>query len=417
MRGTSIGLKEALHLTLEAIKPLPVEDVALVDSVDRIAASDLYALVDSPSMDSSRKDGYAVLAREVAYSTAENPVRLRLLGAMAAGGETDIKVKPGTAVRVLTGARIPTGADAVVAEEYVRKEGNDVLIESFAEPKNILPRGSDVSQQKCILRADQQITPNMTGLLAVAGHSMVPVFRNPVVGIIGTGDEIVEPGKPLSEGKVYASNIITLAGWCNKYKIKPRLAIVEDDFGAIFNVMKQLSAETDAVITSGGAWTGDHDMIAQVLDQLGWKKLFHRIRIGPGKAAGLGVLNGKPVFILPGGPPSNLMGFLQIALPGLLVLSGHKNPGLPTIYARLGSDLTEGEIDWTDFFFGNLQSDHEMPTFFPMEKRSRLTSIAEATAVASIPEGRDCLLKGSVISVQLLNWESLRATSNNDLSL
>jgi len=402
MKGMSLGLKEALLLTLEGIKPLPVENVVLVDSIDRIAASDLYALVDSPSVDSSRKDGYAVLAHEIVDATAENPVRLRLLGSMAAGGEKDIQIKPGTTVRVLTGARIPTGADAVVAEEFVKKGDHDVLVEAPAEPKNILPRGSDVAARRCILRAGQQISPSMAGLLAVAGHSMIPVFMTPVVGIIGTGDELVEPGKPLEDGKLYASNIVTVAGWCNRYKMKPRMAIAKDDHDAILNTLKTMSDETDAVITSGGAWTGDYDMVAEVLEELGWKRVFHRIRIGPGKAVGFGTLNEKPVFILPGGPPSNLMGFLQIALPGLLALSGHKNQGLPRTNARLGFELREGKHNWTDFFFGTLEHDGGLPTFYPMKKRSRLSSIAEATAVASIPEGQDHLSEGSVIAVQLL---------------
>ncbi|OPX95474.1 MAG: Molybdopterin molybdenumtransferase [Syntrophorhabdus sp. PtaB.Bin006] len=402
MKGMSLGLKEALRLTLEGVKPLPVENVTLVDSVDRVAASDLYALVDSPSMDSSRKDGYAVLSHEIAGATSENPVRLQVLGSMAAGGDKDIRVKPGTTVRVLTGARIPTGADAVVAEEFVKKGDHDVLVEASAEPKNILPRGSDVASRKCILRAGQQISPSMAGLLAVAGHSIIPVFMTPVVGIIGTGDELVEPGKPLEDGKLYASNIVTVAGWCNRYKMKPHMTIVKDDHDAIFNVLKALSDETDAMITSGGAWTGDHDMVAQVLEELGWKQVFHRIRIGPGKAVGFGMLNEKPVFILPGGPPSNLMGFLQIALPGLLALSGHTNPSLPGINARLGSELKEGKHNWTDFFFGTLERGEGLPTFYPMRKRSRLSSIAEATAVASIPEGQDHLSEGSVIDVELL---------------
>jgi len=402
MKSMSLGLKDALRLTLEGINPLPAENVPLVDSVDRVAASDLYALVDSPSMDSSRKDGYAVLAHEVADATVENPVRLRLLGSMAAGGDSDIRVKPGATVRVLTGARIPTGADAVVAEEYVKKGNNDVLIEAFAEPKNILRRGSDVALGKCILRTGRHISPVMAGLLAAAGHSMVPVFRNPFVGIIGTGDEIVEPGKPLTEGKLYASNITTLAGWCNRYKMKTRMAIVKDDHAALLSAVKVMADETDVVITSGGAWTGDHDMVAQILKELGWKEIFHRIRMGPGKAVGFGMLDKKPVFILAGGPPSNLMGFLQIALPGLLALSGYATPGLPVINARLASELGEGESDWTDFFFGTLELNDGLPDFYPMKKRSRLNSIAEATAVASIPEGQDCLPAGSVIYVQLL---------------
>lgn len=402
MKGMSLGLKEALHLMLERIKPLPVENVSLVDSVDRVAASDLNSLVDSPTMDSSRKDGYAVLAHEVADATLENPVRLRLLGSMAAGGEEDIQVEPGTTVRVLTGARIPSGADAVVAEEYAKKRTHEVLIEAFAEPKNILQRGSDVALGKCILRAGQQISPVMAGLLAAAGLGSVPVFRNPAVGIIGTGDEIVEPGNPLTEGKLYASNIMTLAGWCSRYKMKSRTTIVKDDYAALFNTLKMLAGEMDALITSGGAWTGDHDMMAQVLEELGWEKVFHRIRIGPGKAVGFGMLDSKPVFVLAGGPPSNLMGFLQIALPGLLALSGHTNAGLPRMNARLASELDEGERDWTDFFFGTMEFGNGLPNFYPMKKRSRLTSIAEATAIASIPEGHDFLPEGSVVNVQLL---------------
>jgi len=391
-------------LTLEVVKPLPAEQVALVDSVGRTAASELFALVDSPSTDASLKDGYAVIAREVAHVTAQNPVRLRLLGAMAAGAERkDILIKPGTTVRVLTGACIPSGADAVVPEEGVRREEGDVMIETSAEPgANILPRGTDVSFRTCILRSGRHISPGMAGLLAAAGHSEIPVFRNPVVGIIGTGDEIVQPGEPLTEGKLYASNIMTLAGWCNRYRMKSLMTIVRDDHDAIFRALERLSGETDAVITSGGAWTGDRDMLARVLAGLGWKEVFHRIRIGPGKAVGFGTLDEKPVFILPGGPPSNLMGFLQIALPGLLALSGHESPGLPRINARLASQLKGRDQDWTDFFFGTLELDDGMPTFHPLIDPSRLRSIAEATAVASIPEGQDCLLEGSIIPVQLL---------------
>jgi len=410
VKGMSLGLKEALSLTLERIKPLPAENVALIDGVDRVAASDLYALVDSPSVDASRKDGYAVSYRDVAGATPENPARLRLLGSMAAGGAKDFHVKSGTAVRVLTGARIPPGADAVLAEEFVKLVDSDMVVETFAGAegntlppgRNILPRGGDVAFRKCVLRAGQPISPVRAGLLAVAGHSTVPVFRNPVVGIIGTGDEIVEPGKSLAEGEVYASNIVTLAGWCHKYKMKPRMAIVKDDPAAILNVLQTMSAETDALITSGGAWTGDRDMVAQVLEGLGWNEVFHRIRMGPGKAVGFGILDEKPVFILPGGPPSNLMGFLQISLPGLLALSGHTNPGLSGIYARLASDIRGGDPDWTDFFFGALEPGEGLPSFYPMKKRSRLSAIAEAAAVASIPEGRNHLAEGSIIYVQLL---------------
>ena len=136
---------------------------------------------------------------------------------------------------------------------------------------------------------------------------------------------------------------------------------------------------------------------------MGWRKVFHRIRIGPGKAAGFGMLNGKPVFVLPGGPPSNANAFLQVALPGLLALSGHPNPGLPRIKAMLAAPLLKGDCEWTDFFFGTLSFDGELPTFVPQKKRSRLVTISDATAIASIPEGFDHLPEGSIIDVQVLD--------------
>ena len=403
MKKLSLGLGKALSITLEHIKPLAVESIQLAESTDHIAASDLYALVDSPSMDSSLKDGYAVLSHEVGDATPEMPVRLKLAGHLAPGGKKDIELKPGTTVRVLTGARIPVGADAVVSEEFVKPEGNDVLVMNFAEPgRNILPRGRDVESRKCIIKHGQRISPGIIGLIAAAGHSMVPVYKNPTVAIIGTGDEIVVPGEPLEEGNLYASNIMTINAWCKRYRMKTLMTVVHDDFDSLTNTLKTLSADADAVITSGGAWTGDRDLVAQTLEGLGWQEYFHRIRIGPGKAVGFGLMNGKPVFILPGGPSSNLMGFLQIALPGLLALAGHANPNLPRINARLAADLEGRQRDWTDFFFGRLEEEEGFPVFHPLKGSSRLRVIAEAEAIASIPEEQEYLKKGSVISVQLL---------------
>ena len=403
MKRLSIGLREALAITLEQIKPLEQETVELSGCTDRIIASDLFAQVDSPSMDSSLKDGYAVLSGEVAGATPGTPVRLKLAGHLAAGEETDIELKPGTTVRVLTGARIPVCADAVVSEEFAIPEGRDVIFMNFAEPgRNILPRGSDVESRSAIIGHGRNISPGMIGLIAAAGHNTVPVFRNPTVAIIGTGDEIVAPGEPLADGKLYASNIMTIEAWCRRYRMNTLTAVVHDDFDALTEALKTQSSGADAVITSGGAWTGDRDLVAQVLEGLGWHEFFHRIRIGPGKAVGFGMLERKPVFVLPGGPSSNLMGFLQIALPGLLSLGGHARPALPGMQARLAADLAGRNRDWTDFFFGTLEDGDEFPVFRPLHGRSRLRDIAEATAIAAIPEGQEALPKGSVISVQVL---------------
>jgi len=120
----------------------------------------------------------------------------------------------------------------------------------------------------------------------------------------------------------YASNIMTINAWCKRYKMKTLMTVIPDDFDSLTRTLKTISEDADAIITSGGAWTGDRDLVVQVLEGLGWQQFFHRIRIGPGKAVEFGMLDGKPVFVLPGGPSSNLMGFLQIALPGCLLSLG-----------------------------------------------------------------------------------------------
>ena len=403
VRTLPLGLNEALKMTLDRIQPLPVEDVALLDGLDRALAVDIYAKVDSPSIHASLKDGYAVMASQVAGATRDRPVQLKLAGCVAAGGRSDAIVSRDTTVRVLTGARIPEGADAVVAEEFTIATADMISFYNHAEPgRNILPKSSDVALDQIVARKGERLSPGMVGLLAAAGQDRLPVVRCPNVAIIATGDEVVAPGQPLPEGKLFASNITTLAGWCRRYGMRTELAVVKDQADRISDTLWQFVAKSDAVITSGGAWTGDRDLVAQILERLGWQQVFHRIRIGPGKAVGFGTLQDKPIFILPGGPPSNLMGFLQIALPGLLKLAGHHYCELPMLNVRLACQLTGRFADWTQFTYGTLEATPDLQIFHPLEGKSRLRSMAEAQAVVAIPEGQTLLAADSVVQAQLL---------------
>ncbi len=403
VRTLPLGLDQAIQLTLERVGPLPVDQVPLLDGLNRVLARDLSARVDSPSIDASLKDGYAVISSEVAGASADNPVQLELIGSMAAGGSDDLRVRPNTTVRVLTGAKIPRGADAVVAEEFVQANKASVMVQIDAEPgRNILPKSSDVAYGQTVARQGTLLTPGLVGLLAAAGHSHVDVVRRPEVAIIATGDEVVAPGRPLPEGKLYASNITTLGGWCRRYGFGTHLSVVKDDPLKILAALERAVATHDAIVTSGGAWTGDRDLVAQTLERLGWRQAFHRIRIGPGKAVGFGMLETTPVFILPGGPPSNLMGFLQIALPGLLQLSGSRHTGLPRANVRLATELTGRFADWTQFVYGALDRSSQPAVFHHLKHKSRLQSMAEAQAIVAIPEGQTVLRSGSVVSAQLL---------------
>ncbi len=402
---SKIGLEEALNLLEKELSPLPTEEVPLLDALDRILGADIFARVNAPSVDASTKDGYAVVSSDIDHASEQHPVLLKQSSIIHAGDELVSPVTSGTTVRILTGARIPPGAQSVVAEEFTRKEGNYICVMNNAEPgRNILFCGSDIEKGRLVAASTTKITPGLLGLLAAAGYSRLPVIKKPSVAIIATGDEVVAPGKPLSEGKLYASNLITLSAWCRRFGFDVELDIVEDSSTAIEHSLTEYHQRCDAIITSGGAWTGEHDLVAKVLEKMGGRTVFHRLRIGPGKATGLVLLNDRPVFILPGGPPSNLMGFLQIALPGLCKLAGMKNSPISETVVRLNKPLHTRFPDWTQFIYGHLEEteDDDTPLFSPIVTNSRLRSMAEADAVVAIAEGITELPEGKV-SAQLLS--------------
>ena len=403
MADEQMGYGQALALTLETISPLADAWVDLAESADRVAWEDLFSRVDSPSSDSSMKDGYAVRSGDVEGATPERVVFLTVVGEAAAGNPARERVEPGTAVRIQTGAKIPDGADAVLAGEFAVRNGQRIAVTNNARSgRNILGKGTDVEAGEVLVARGARLAPGMIGILASGGHGRVRVFRRPRVAIIATGDELVRLGQPLPEGKLYASNIEIINAWCRRLGMETTGAILGDTMDRIGRNLAEVAETHDAVITSGGAWTGDRDFVAKTLDALGWRRVFHRIRMGPGKAVGFGTLNGKPVFLLPGGPPSNMMAFLQIVLPGLLRLGGHSDPALPRMTVELGKELVGRNASWTHFEYGAFRTENSRTLFDPLHIASRLKAMALAQGVVAIPEGVERLPAGTVVSAQLL---------------
>lgn len=397
-----ISFNEAYRLTLENISWLGKEQVSLVESTGRVTAEDLHARVWSPSVDVSLKDGYAVLSADIREACPENEIQLKMVGRVAAGGKYTGTMQAGQAVRILSGAPLPKGAEAVLAEEFSREDGELVFAFNNAEPgRNVLVKGEDVHQGQLLLEAGEKLRPTMVGYLASAGYSAVPVVKTPRVGIIATGDEVVAPGKPLQEGKLYASNLVTLASWCHRFGFEVETDVLSDQRDELTIGLGKALERYDAVLTSGGAWKGERDLVVEVLQELGWKKIFHRIRMGPGKAVGFGMVGDKPVFCLPGGPPSNHMSFLQLALPGLMRLAGWRNPGLDKSPVVLTKPV-RGQIDWTQFIYGRLTRTESNIQFTPLHLNSRLQMMAASDAVIRIPEGTERIEAGETVEADLL---------------
>lgn len=399
-----IGYSQAQRIILDTILvPAEKEEICLSQCCERVVFEDLYSQVDSPSTDASMKDGYAVRSTDIESALQNTSLRLEIIGTASAGNPCDNKVIPGTAIRILTGATIPEGADAVLSEEFTERKKNTLLVFNTAESgRNILTRGTDVARKELIATQGQQVSPGLMGMLAAAGYAEIPVFRQPKVAILATGDELVVPGQPLTDGKLYASNLEMLNAWCLRYGFFTNVVILKDNQKSITQKLSQVIKTNDAVITSGGAWTSERDFIGSALDEIGWKKIFHRVRMGPGKAVGFGLLEDRPVFLLPGGPPSNLTGFLQIALPGLLKLGGFHDTSLFTAMVELTETIECRNENWTEFVYGLLEIQNSHMLFKPFKSESRLKYISSAQGVVMVPEGMKLIPAGTIVPAQVL---------------
>ncbi|MBN2468595.1 MAG: molybdopterin molybdotransferase MoeA [Deltaproteobacteria bacterium] len=399
---TNISFNQAYQLVTNTIVPLPEEAVPVDQSVGRTTSRDIVSSIDSPSADVSLKDGYAVVSTDLYRASPRDPVILDLIGTQFAGTHTQLMVAEGKTIKVTSGAIIPAGADGVLSNEFA--EESDNIVSAYATVgNNILRKGTDIAKGAVVVARDTTLMPTHAGLIAAAGHATAPVYKQPFVTIIATGEEIVAVGKPVGEGKIAASNLVTIAAWCNYFHLKNGTMVVPDSHEALETAINQTLPTSDCIVTSGGAWSSERDFAVRVFDSLGWEKKFHRVKIGPGKAVAFGLLRGKPIFCLPGGPPSNQMAFLQLALPGIRLLEGHRPNTLPRIPAVLEAEV-RGQRDWTQFEMGLLRRENGVFVFSPRKLPSRLQSLSNAHGIITIPEGTDTIEAGSKIDVQIIAY-------------
>jgi molybdopterin molybdotransferase len=408
-----VGYQEALNLVWSNVRPVGVEEVSFDLCVGRIAAEDMVARVSYPSGDVSLKDGFAVKSDDVAVASRHRPVCLRVVGSVFAGSRFEGEVVPGSAVKVCSGAAVPRGADAIVSGEFCEEISlEEVCIRAnAASGRNVLRAGGEIEAGATIVRKGEALLPGSLGLAAAAGISRVRVYRRPEVAIVSVGDEVVAPGGHLHPGQLYASNLVTMTAWLASFGIPGATSVVKDDEDAIKRELQSHLPNADAILTSGGAWGSERDLVVGVLDRLGWRLVFHHVRMGPGKGIAFGLWEGKPVFCLPGGPASNEMSFLQLALPGILRMSGDDRHPLRTVSARLTENVRGRHREWTEFNDATLSCDSGGNyTVKLYRNRSRLQAIARANCLICIPEGTESLDSGEIVPVQILAphlWDRL----------
>ena len=325
--SNSISCLDGREAALAAVKPMETERIPLQEAYGRILARDLVAAENVPPFDRSPYDGYAFRSWDVREASLDHPVTLKILEEIPAGGISHVPVTEGTAVKVLTGAPIPEGADAVTMfEKTVFTEDTVTIFYPAKCGSNIVRTGEDVRQGAVLAKAGTIIDPGLVGTLAAQNIPEPEVYKVPKVGIISTGSELVDVGSTLTPGKIYNSNCHTLSAVLKKLGCMPvNFGIAGDQVEKISHLIDQALHTCDALILTGGVSVGDYDLTPAAMEQSGVTLLFRGVNLKPGMACAYGMNDGKLICGLSGNPASSLTNFYAVALPAFRKLCGFLN--------------------------------------------------------------------------------------------
>ncbi len=412
--GDWLPLDEALARILSHLAPLPPESVPLEEALGRALARDVLAPGPLPPWDNSAMDGYAVRGDDVAGATEDRPVILTVTGVIQAGTRFEGTVGPGDAVRIMTGAEIPAGADTVIRVEDTDREETDagkLRIHSERDRgRHVRPAGQDWQEGAIALASGTGIGPGQTAVLAAARVPLVTVHRRPTVAILASGDELVDLDSPdLVPSRIPESNSHHVSAGVRAAGGTPmRLGIARDDRADIRHHLAR-AADADVLVTLGGASMGEGDLFKTVLEDLGFRLDFWRVKIRPGSPMSFGHLpleggGSQTVFGLPGNPASAFVTFELFVRPFLLALAGHIDLHRPTVSALAAEDLTTAE-DVTGFLRVRLsRPDKELEASLTGPQGSGLVgSLGAADGLAVIPEGVRAIPRGAPVEVMLLD--------------
>ena len=395
-------LEDALRIVLENVGPLGTKQVFLHESLGYVLAEDIYSDTDKPLFDNSAMDGFAVRYEDI----KEIPAKLRVIGEYAAGTAENLKVEPGTAVKIFTGAPIPEGADTVVPVEYTETEGNYVIIKKeFKKGANVRKRGEDVRKGEVVIPRGKEIRPYEMGMLASVNKAVVKVYRKPSVGILSTGDEILDVCEEQTRpSQIRTSNNYTLYGQVLQAGGVPHnLGIAPDDPEELKRVMRSMR-DYDVFITTGGVSMGEKDYVQYLVEELGVKIMFHKLRIKPAKPVLFGIYGENKLFFgLPGNPVSCAVAFDLLVYPALRVMQGFKEVFKQKVTAVLEKDFKRKRAERREFARCRVWFEGGRYHCEPLEKQDShmLTSLVNANGYMIVKEGIKELKKGEEVEVVL----------------
>ena len=413
MNERALDIGDACRAVLREVSALPTELVALADALGRVLAEDVRSPLALPPWDNASMDGYAVQSGDVRGASAAEPRALRVIGTIAAGGTLQLRVGPGEAVRIMTGAAVPPGADSVVRVEDTDGGVTTVRCTNDRDcQRNVRPRGEDLGKGEVAVARGTQVGPAHLGVLASVGGREVPVHRRARVAVLASGDELVDIDRfdeVLAGRRIVTSNSYSVIGAVCEAGAEPiPLGVVGDDPQALRERLQ--GVDCDLLITTGGVSVGAFDYTRPVLAELGLDPRFWRVRIRPGAPVGFGLLGGIPWLGLPGNPVSTLVTFELLARPAIRRMQGHALPYRRPRRVRLAEDMSIA-APLVHFLRATLvvEDGALVARLTGPQGSGLLTSMARADALLIVPPERTRLTAGETLDALVLRDDSAYA--------
>ncbi|MDI6799640.1 MAG: molybdopterin molybdotransferase MoeA [Actinomycetota bacterium] len=396
--------KEALEIILNEIRPLQAVEMPLSASLSQVLAEDIFSKEPIPPFDNSAMDGYAVRFAGARGASKDGPVKLKVISDLAAGCSDEFTVSAGQAIRIMTGAPIPSGADTVVKQEDTDMGGDEVAI--FFPPKlgdNIRLAGEDIAKGEKVLEAKHLLRPAEIGVLASLGCSKLKVFARPKVQILCTGDELIGIDEAMAPGKIRNSNAYSLSSQVKAAGAEALgFSTVRDDPQATKKAISEGLKSADVLIITGGVSVGDYDFVKEAMETLGAEQKFWKVAQRPGMPLAFWLLGGKPVFGLPGNPVSTMVCFEEYVRPALLKMMGRKHLFRPEAQAILKEDFKKKVA--RQFFVRVIvraEDGRHYASLTGPQGSGILKSMTLANGLAVIPAETDFVAAGDPVKVHL----------------